>query len=312
MTTELLNQLKHLILAQATGQGFLPTSLPDVVLMRIDHYLPLAPTVYEPCILIVAQGRKVGSVGGNHHVYDTERCLVLTLPLPLESETFGNLEEPFLGIAVKIAQPVVTELLVQMNNIPAVADDEGGIAGVAGVPVDTGVLAVAVRLAQALPDAERARVLGPGILRELIYLFLRAPGGGALAGLALGDDHQRRIGKIIERMHTEYAVAFSVPELARDAGMSASTFHARFKSVTGVAPLHYQKLIRLHKARDLMVNAGTTAQSAAMQVGYESASQFSREFRKLFGDSPGVVAAGLRARLNEMHQPRLSMTLSFS
>ena len=309
MNTELIKQLKDLILAQASGQGFLPTSLPDVVLMRMDQYLPLAPTVYEPCILIVAQGRKVGSLGGSRHVYDAEHCLVSTLPLPLESETFGSPEEPFLGIAIKVAQPVVTELLVHMVNIPAVADDEGGIPG---VPVDTDVLAAAVRLAQALPDAERARVLGPGILRELIYLLMRAPGGGALAGLALGNSRHQQIGKIIARMHENYAVTYKVPDLAREVGMSVSTFHARFKTVTGVSPLYYQKLIRLNKARDLMVNTGTTAQTAAIEVGYESASQFSREFRKLFGDSPGAVAAGLRARLNEMHQPKLSMTLSFS
>jgi AraC-like DNA-binding protein len=309
MSTELLDQLRHLIRAQATGQGFLQTSLPGVVLMRMDRYLPLAPTVYEPCILIVAQGRKIGSFAGKRYVFDANNCLVLTLPLPLESETFGTPDEPFLGIAVKVAQPVVTELLVQMDSVPVLTDGSGGLPE---VPLDSEVLGAAVRLAQVLSDPERASVLGPAIIREMVYLLLRAPGGGALAGLALGDGHQRRIGKIIERMHTEYAVTFSVPELARDAGMSASTFHARFKSVTGVAPLHYQKLIRLHKARDLMVNSGTTAQSAAMQVGYESASQFSREFRKVFGDSPGAVAVGLRTRLHEMQQPGLAMTLSFA
>lgn len=308
MRTEILQQLKSLILAQAGGEGFLPTRLPDVVLMRMDQHRPASPTVYEPCILIVAQGSKVGILSGNRHVYDAEHCLVLAVPLPFESETIGSSEEPFLGMAIRINQSVVTELLVQLDTIPAAASYEGGIPG---VPVDTDILATALRLAQSLPDAERARVLGPGIVRELIYLLLRTPGGGALTGFALGDEHRWRIGRIIERMHNDYAVSFDVPVLAREAGMSASTFHARFKAVTGVTPLHYQKLIRLHKARDLMVNSGASAQTAAIDVGYESASQFSREFRRLFGGSPGAVAAGLRARLEEMQQPRLAMTLSF-
>ena len=308
MRTEMLQQLKTLILTQTSSQGFLPTRLADVVLMRMDRHRPVSPTVYEPCILIVAQGRKVGNLGGKSHVYDAEHCLVLAVPLPFESETIGSPEEPFLGIAIRIKQSVVTELLVQMDNIPAAADHEGGIPG---VPVDADVLAAAVRLAETLADAERARVLGPGIVRELIYLLLRTPGGSALVGFALGNEHRWRIGRIIERLHSNYAVSFDVPALAREAGMSASTFHARFKAVTGVTPLHYQKLIRLHKARDLMVNSGSSAQTAAIDVGYESPSQFSREFRRLFGGSPGTVAAGLRARLAEMQQPKLEMTLSF-
>lgn len=308
MHTEMLHQLKSLILTQADGEGFLPTRLPDIVLMRMDQHRPMAPTVYEPCVLIVAQGCKVGTLGGKRHVYDAAHCLVLAVPLPFESETIGSSEAPFLGMAISIKQSIVTELLVQMDTIPAAADYEGGIPG---VPVDTDILTTAVRLAQTLSDAERARVLAPGIMRELIYLLLRTPGGSALAGFAFRNEHRWRIGRIIERIHNDYAVNFDVPELARDAGMSASTFHARFKAVTGVAPLHYQKLIRLHKARDLMVNFGSSAQTAAIEVGYESASQFSREFRRLFGGSPGVVTARLRARLEQMERPRLEMTLSF-
>ena len=309
MDRDLIEQLKQEIRAQCGGQGFLPTRLDEVVLMRMDRHLPVAPTMYEPCILIVAQGRKVGTIGGKSHVYDTDHCLVLTLPLPFESETFGSPDEPFLGLAIKIAPPVVTELLVQMDHAPLPAGDHFGIPG---VPVSTEVLSAALRLVRGLAAPERARVLGPAIIREVIYLMLRSPGGAALAGIALGNSHRRRMGKIIERMHKDYAAAITVPDLARESGMSASTFHARFKTVTGVAPLQYQKLIRLHKARDMMVNAGTSAQTASLAVGYESTSQFSREFRKVFGDSPGTVAKSLRARLIEIQQPKLAMTLSFA
>ena len=304
-----INQLKTLILDQAKGQGFLPSSLPDVLLMRMNQYLPLAPTVYEPCILIVAQGRKIGVLGGNRYVYDAQHCLVLTIPLPLESETFGSPEEPFLAIAVKVTQSIVTELLVQMDGAPPDVEAEEGMPG---VPVDNEILAVAIRLAETLRSTERARILGPNIVRELIYLLLQGPGRTALSSLAAGHDNRWRIGRVVQRLQKEYLARVDVPTLAREAGMSTSSFHARFKAVTGATPLHYQKLIRLHKARDLMVNAGLTAQTAAVEVGYESATQFSREFRRLFGDSPRVVSGQLRARLSELQQPHLPMTLSFS
>lgn len=309
MRSALLERLKSLLLDQAKGEGFLPSSLPDVVFLRMNRSLPRAPTVYEPCILIVAQGRKIGLLGGNRHVYDSERCLVLTLPLPLESETIGSLEEPFLAIAVKVTQQMVTELLVQMDQPPQNGDPN---AGIQGVPVGADILAVAVRLVENLRKAEHARVLGPSIVRELVYLLLQGPAGDALGGLVMDYDHKWRIGKIVQRMHRDYAAHIDVPTLARAAGMSPSTFHAHFKRATGVTPLAYQKLIRLHMARDLMVNSGATAQSAAVTVGYESVSQFSREFRRLFGGSPGVVATQFRTRVKHLQEPRLRTTLSFT
>jgi AraC-like DNA-binding protein len=309
MSNDHVEQLRALILEQAKGQGFLPSTLPDVLLMRMDRYLPLAPTVYEPCILIVAQGTKVGVMAGKRYFYDTRHCLVLTIPLPMESETFASPEEPFLAMAIKVTQPMVTELLVQMDEAPAHIGAEDGLPIVA---VTAETLAATVRLAEALRSPERARVLGPGIVREVVYLLLQGPGAAALSSLAAGHDSRWRIGKVVHRLQTDYLAHIDIATLARDAGMSPSSFHARFKAVTGSTPLHYQKLIRLHKARDLMVNAGLTAQSAAVEVGYESASQFSREFRRLFGDSPRVVSDQLRARLSTLPQTRLPMTLSFS
>lgn len=309
MRNDLLEQLKTLILEQAKGQGFLPCAIPEVLLMRMDQYLPLAPTVYEPCILIVAQGSKVGIVAGNRYVFDSRNCLILTIPLPIESETFGSPEEPFLAMAIRVSQPMVTELLVQMDDIPAqvgTADD------VPVVPVDTELLAATVRLAETLKSPERARILGPGIVREVAYLLLQGRGAAALSALAAGHDSRWRIGKAVHRLQADYPAHIHVGSMAREAGMSPSSFHAHFKAMTGTTPLQYQKLIRLHKARDLMVNAGLTAQAAAVEVGYESTSQFSREFRRLFGDSPRVVSDQLRARLSDLQQERLPMTLSFS
>ncbi|HWW70886.1 MAG TPA: AraC family transcriptional regulator [Duganella sp.] len=304
----LSTRLASLILAQAQGQGFLPSQIPGVVLMRMDRHLPRAPTVYDPCIVIVAQGRKVGSFNGRRYVYDARHCLTLTVPLPFESETFGSAERPFLGLAVAVTPALVTDLLMRMDGAPA-EPPAGDV--ISSVPLNVELLSVAVRLLESLRDTERARVLGPNIVRELVYLLLSGPGGGGLRSLAVADGRLNRIAKVLQRLQTEFALDHDMATLARDAGMSPSTFHARFKAVTGESPLQYLKLIRLHQARTLMVNAGLSIQVTAARVGYESVSQFSREFKRLFGDSPGTAAVRLRAALNEAHQSQLRATLSF-
>lgn len=308
MQSNLPARLVALVGAQAQGLGFLPSPIPGVVLLRTDRHLPRAPTVYDPCILIVAQGQKIGSFNGHRYVYDARHCLALSLPLPLETETMGSPEEPFLGLAVAVTPAQVTELLLQMDGaLPAPATQDA----IVSVPMDPGLLSAAVRLVEAMQDSQHARVLGPGIVRELVYLLLCAPGGSGLRGLAVGDGRLSRMAKVIQRLQSHFAAQHDIAALARDAGMSLTSFHAGFKATTGQSPLQYLKLIRLHRARELMVNEGLSAQAAAVRVGYESASQFSREFKRLFGDSPGAVAAQLRAQLSNARQPRLRATLSF-
>lgn len=307
-TDDLLARLGVLIRAQAHGLGFLPSPMPGVVLMHMDRDLPRAPTVYEPCIVIVAQGHKIATFNGRRYTYDARHCLTITLPLPFETETFGSQDEPFLGLAVAVTPAMVTDLLLQMDRTspPAAIDDP-----ISSVPMDAELLAATIRLVETMQNDERARVLGPAIVRELVYLLLRTSGGGGLRSLAIGDSRLGRIAKVIHRLQNHYAAEHDMAALARDAGMSLTTFHAGFRATTGESPLQYLKAIRLHRARDLMVNEGLSAQATATRVGYESASQFSREFKRLFGDSPGVVAVRLRRLLNQTRESQLRATLSF-
>ena len=308
MQTDFLARLGTLIRAQAQGGGFLPSVIQGVVLLYMDRHLPRAPTIYDPCIVVVAQGRKIGTFNGRRYACDPRHGLALTLPLPFETETFGSAEEPFLGMAVAVTSELVTDLLLQMDDMPSapVATD-----AIASVAVGAELLSVAVRLLESMENCERARVLGPAIVRELVYTLLRSPSGGGLRSLAVGDSRLGRIAKVIQRLQIHFAADHDMPTLARDAGMSLTTFHSRFKATTGESPLQFLKLIRLHRARELMVNEGLSAQATAVRVGYESTSQFSREFKRLFGDSPGAVAAGLRAQLNAGRESRLRATLSF-
>jgi len=154
-----------------------------------------------------------------------------------------------------------------------------------------------IRLLESLRSPDDARILGPQIIREIIYHVLRGKLGRNLRALAAPDSHFGQISRVLNRIHTDYARNYDIATLARDAGMSVAAFHTRFKAITSSPPLQYLKNVRLHKARMLMVNEGVNASGAALKVGYESASQFSREFKRLFGNGPAAVAAELRKSL---------------
>jgi AraC-like DNA-binding protein len=279
----------------ARGEGFMPSRLPGVRFMRSTRYVPRSPIAYEPGIFIVAQGRKSGHLGDQTFIYDANNYLVLAVPLPFECETFGSVEQPVLGISISVSPALVSELLMQMDQ-PASASGRSPQA-IESAALDTNLSDAAVRLLEALRATDSARILGPQLVREITYRVLLGSLGGNLRALASPHSHFGQIGRVLSRIHTEFAQAMDMETLARDAGMSLSTFHAHFKAATSSSPLQYLKAIRLHKARMLMVHDGVNAGTAAHQVGYESVSQFSREFKRLFGASPTEAVGALRASL---------------
>ena len=279
----------------AQGEGFSASLLPGVKFMRSTRHIPATPMTYDPCIVIVARGRKTGRLGEKTFVYDANNYLVMAMPLPFECETFGTPEDPLVGLAVSVTPALVAELLVQMESTPT--DVGAQPQAIESAPLDLAIGDTAVRLVEALRSADDARILGPQLVRELTYRVLRGPLGANLRALAAPHSHFGQISRVLNRLHAEFARSYDMATLAREAGMSVSTFHAHFKAVTASSPLQYLKTIRLHKARLLMVHDGLSAAGAALRVGYESASQFSREFKRHFGDAPAAVAAQLRAEL---------------
>lgn len=279
----------------AAGHGFSASRLPGVKFMRSTEHVAASPITYEPCIVIVAQGRKSGRLGDKTFVYDANNYLVLAVPLPFECETFGTPENPLLGLSIPVTPALVAELLVQIEAAPA----DAGIRpqAIESAPLDAALGDAAVRLLECLHSADDARILGPQIIREITYRVLTGPLGANLRALAAPQSHFGQISRVLNRIHTDYTRTYDMETLAREAGMSISTFHAHFKSVTASSPLQYLKTIRLHKARMLMVHDGLSAAGAALQVGYESASQFSREFKRHFGGAPAEIATQLRASL---------------
>lgn len=297
-------RMTELLREMATQDGIRESLLGGVKLLRASCATKRIPVMYEPCIVIVAQGRKRGYLGDQRFVYDSRHYLILTVPLPFECSTEMAEDGPFLGIGIRIDLSVLSELTMKLGTAERNVTGAGE-SSVTATEIDEALSDAAVRLLECIQSPVDAAVLGPQIVREIIYRVLQGRRGGALHALLEMNGTRLQMHRILHKMHSEYTRRFEVPELASDAGMSVSALHHHFKEVTGSSPLQYLKTVRLHKARMLMVQESLPVALAADRVGYESASQFSREFKRLFGYSPvdetqrlrtafGVVTSDLR------------------
>jgi len=296
--TELLRQL-----AVKEGVHY-STVLDGVRFMRSNHSRPRVPVLYEPSIVFIGQGRKRGHLGDRLYIYDAHNYLVLTVPMPFECETEATPEEPLLGFGVRVDMAVLNELLMKIDP-RALPKPDDGTRGIYATPMNEVLTDAAIRLLECMQDPAEARVLGPAIMREITYRVLCGENGGALRELMTINGRVGLIQRAIDRMHSECEKPLDIQTLANAADMSPSAFHHNFKALTSTSPLQYLKSIRLHRAKMLMLNNGITAGEAAEQVGYESASQFSREFKRFFGDSPVQEVAKLRNILG-LGQPVLA------
>jgi AraC-like DNA-binding protein len=279
----------------APTNGFTHTRVPGVKLMRASRPMPRHPVMYDPTIVIVCQGRKRGFLGGQSFVYDAQQYLVLSVPLPFECETEASEAEPFLGIGIDIDLAMVAELLMLLEESRTDVHDEPR--GIYSTPLDPALCDAVERLLEALAAPLDARVLAPSIVREICYRVLTGVQGHAIRAALTHQQHFGRIAKALRRIHSDYDAALDVDTLAREAGMSLAVFHAQFKNVTSTSPMQYVKTTRLHQARLLMLQDGLNAGAAAARVGYESASQFSREFKRLFGLTPTDEVRRMRGAL---------------
>jgi AraC-like DNA-binding protein len=288
-------RLARLLNEVAVHEGTHRTQVEGVQVTRRSQPSSRTPVVYEPNIVIVGQGQKRGYLGDKVYQYDPFNYLVLSVPLPAECEWDASPDEPLLLIAINVDPAMLGEMLLEMDEpLPPVGATPRGIST---TPMSEELGGAVIRLLECLESLLDSRMLGRHIVREIVYRVLRGEQGGALRALASRDDHFTRIARVLKQIHTEYASPLSAEDMARKAGMSVSAFHHSFKLVTASSPLQYLKRIRLDHARRLMAHDGYNAGSAARAVGYESPSQFSREFKRLFGVTPVEDAGQMRARL---------------
>ena len=284
---KLMTALAELINSLTTNDGYTNTPLDDVRLFRSESATGRQAYVYEPCICIVAQGKKVGHVHGTSVRYDANNYLVNTMLAPIACESFGTPTEPLLGLSIAVNISTVYDLVNQLSNVtlerdlPPISDT---------AEMEPALQDAVIRLVRALHDDTEARILGPSLIREILFRVLCGSQGCMLLALANRHGAYARVAQIIDILHRDYTTTIDIDSLSATADMSASTFHRTFKKLCGDSPLQYVKKLRLEEARRLIVDDGIQINRASERVGYESASQFSREFKRHFGCTPAAMA----------------------
>lgn len=283
-----------LLRALAPEEGYNLTALSSVRILRSDRALSRTPVLYDPGIVIVCQGRKRGYFGGQCYVYDEDHYLAVSVPVPFSMETDATPQHPLLALYLHLDFTLAAELAAQID-AQGTASFTQAPRSMMSTPMDASMQASVLRFLEAMHQPLEAAVLGPALLRELYFRVLTGAQGGAMREALAMRGQFGRIGRSLRLIHAGYAQALDVTQLAEEAGMSVPSFHSHFKAITHVSPMQYVKSTRLHQARLLMVRQDLTAEAAGLAVGYTSASQFSREFKRLFGLTPAAEAKRMRA-----------------
>lgn len=272
--------------------GVVDTGIPGVLFFWMDESTPRSPLLYDPGLVIIGQGRKVGYLGGRRLQYDAESCLVLGVSVPFDCESHGTPEEPLLGIRVNVDLTELHRLIARFSGKldMELRDPRGSHHGVEALRMEGPLLDATARLLRSLHDPLDRDILGASAVEEVLYRVLRSDHGRVLHALTQHHTPYANVSRALELIHQDCAAALSVEDLAKESAMAVSSFHRAFKEVTGETPLQYVKKVRLLKAKGLLVFEGKRVDEAAYEVGYASPSQFSREFKRYFQVPPSEAA----------------------
>jgi AraC-like DNA-binding protein len=286
--------LVSLIKPLAIRPGFVDTRVDGVQVLSWNHYSASSPQIYEPSLVVLAQGSKLARLGARTLEYGAGHYLVQALSVPFMCETFATEEEPMYGVAVSIDRTMLSELVQAMGQAPDVMVKAQTPESMSSAELDQSMRESVERLLQCLHDPLDAQVMGAARVREVLYVALRGPQAGVLRALVEQQGHFARIAVALHHLRDHYSEALSVEQLASCANMSVSTFHEHFKRSTMLSPVQYLKRLRLLKAQQMLIGEGMAVGQVAHRVGYQSASQFSREYKRYFDRSPGEEGAQLR------------------
>lgn len=298
--TEALQQLTHLLYRHAPAAGTYQTAIPDLSLMHAVQ--PSAPfeSIYKPSVCIVAQGAKQSTLAGQSYRYDSSAYFLTSVHLPVASSIAeASPSVPYLGLKLCFKPEMIVEIALQAASLRAHegASRTASRLGLSVQPVSSTLLDAVIRLVGLLDTPGDIPVLEPLITREILYRIVQDQPSGGLEEFGVSGSRTYHIAQAIQLINRQYDRMLTVEQLAKSVNMSVSAFHKYFKQVTTFSPLQYQKSIRLHEARRLMLTEGLQAADAAFQVGYESPSQFSREYARMFGKPPMLDVQQLRESL---------------
>ena len=290
------SELASLIGRNIGADGMHATTIPRLFLMRASQLTEPLPTVYEPALCIVAQGRKQVMLADEVYFYGPEQCLVISVDLPVVGQVIeATPAEPYLCLRLDLDPGQLSALMMELGQgVTRNQRTERLRLGLSISPVDPLLLDAVVRLARLLEAPNDIPILAPLIEREILYRLLSGEYSDRLRQIALADSRLVSVNRAISWLKRNYAAPFRIETIAREARLSPSALHHSFKSVTAMSPLQYQKQLRLQEARRLMLGQAMDAATAGHQVGYESPSQFSREYSRLFGAPPSRDIARLK------------------
>lgn len=282
--SEMRSNLARAIASRTVAEGDMETEVQGLRLYRRSEPSPCVSAAYQPSLVVFAQGQKRINVGKTIHLCDGSNFLLTSVDLPVVSQVVrATREEPILGLILNLEMPMVREILSQHDFH---LDQDSNARAMAVGKSSAELLNACIRLINLLDQPPDIPFLAPLIQREIIFRLLRSPQGKHLRAIATLGEQTHRTAKAVEWLRMNYAKPLRVEDLAIMARMGVSTLHHQFRSLTAMSPLQYQKQLRLHVARERMLNQGLDAASAAFEVGYESASQFNREYSRFFGQPP--------------------------
>jgi len=293
-----LIRLAELVRAHTPYDGQFELRIPGVHASRASRTnTELVYAMARPCVCIIAQGAKSVLLGQEAYEYDASRMLVFSVDLPVAGQvTKASPAEPYLSFKLDLDPPKIAELVLKVypHGLPRVQENRG----VCVSPVNLGIVNAAARLLELMAQPGEAELLAPLVIEEILIRLLRSPIGVRVAQTGRAESSVHGIAKAVAWLRANFSQSMKVEELAKLAHMSLSSFHQHFRAVTSMSPLKFQKALRLQEARRLMLSTMVDAGTASWRVGYQSASQFSREYGRFFGCAPTKDIARLREHSN--------------
>ena len=293
-------ELIRLIEQNHREDGSVATAIPRLHLIRFSRPTERIHGLYEPAFCIVAQGRKRAMLGDRIFEYDRSRFLVISVDVPVAGQIVAATpREPYLCFRLDLDRALLASLFMELGDGfrgGGLGRDRGPEQGLVLSAVTPELLDASLRLLRLLEKPADAAMLAPLVEREILYRLVCSDQGGRLWQVAHGESRLQQVNRAIRRLQRDFEKPIAIAELAAEAGMCVSAFHQHFKTITAMSPLQYQKQLRLQEARRLILSAAMDAASAGHRVGYDSASQFSREYSRLFGAPPMRDAQRLRAQ----------------
>tara|TARA_B100001063_G_scaffold228846_1_gene240533 strand:+ start:3426 stop:4301 length:876 start_codon:yes stop_codon:yes gene_type:complete len=286
MNTKILEEVNKLIKEDSLTR----TNIKGINLYKTTTYLPRTPLTYDFCLVFVLQGKKIGYLSNNRFEYDSKNYLVVPTAMPFECETYASKEEPYICILIDIKKELMQEIISSISKEESKKCEDVQIS-VFQDKVTNELEDSIYRLLKMLQSKEESNILGESILREIFYKIAIGENSHFLHKMFLENKAEAKMIRSLRTIHHEYNEHLDIPRLAKEEDMSVSSFHTHFKKVTSLSPLQYIKKIRLHKAMDLLTRRDMQVNETAYATGYESSSQFSKDFKSYYGYPPKEAKA---------------------